>query len=188
MGNMPPPDIPTMTRGLREVCEFEGNRFYRKKGTQEWTEDTSDPESIKPPAESPHLYLYLVQEEQGAGEPNHWALFLADENEPDYGYVYQVTGKAEDMVYEPSAEKVNLFDAGITSNVYNLAVVSKEQAKAALLVKHTAEQEPPPRANDRKSATESCQGWTMRVISKLVDEGIVMSQKLEMARSMLQPV
>ncbi|CAG8289716.1 unnamed protein product [Penicillium olsonii] len=188
MAGHPPPDIPTKTRGLREVCEFEGRRFYRRKGTQEWTEDTSDPESIVPPAEFPHLYLYLVQEEQGPGEPNHWALFLADENEPDYGYVYQVTGDAEHMTYEPSAEKVNVFDAGIASNVYTLAVVSEDQARAAKLVKQIAEQEPPPRANDRNSVTENCQGWTMRVVAKLVDEGIVMSQKLEMARSMLQPV
>lgn len=188
MGELPPPDIPTMTRGLREVCEYEGRRFYRRKGTQEWHEDVSDPSSTAPPAEFPHLYLYLVQEEQGPGEPNHWALFLADENEPDYGYVYQVTGDAEDMIYEPSSEKVNVFDAGITSNVYTLAVVSEEQAKAALLVKHIAEQEPPPRARDKKSVTENCQGWTMRVVSKLVNEGIVMPQKLDMARSMLQPV
>ncbi|CAG8939434.1 unnamed protein product [Penicillium salamii] len=188
MSGLPPPDIPTMTRGLREVCEFEGRRFYRKKGTQEWTEDKSDPESTMPPAEFPHLYLYLVTEEQGLGKPNHWAIFLADENEPDYGYVYQVTGEAESMTYEPSAEKVNVFDAGITSNVYTLAVVSEEQARAAKLVKQIAEQEPPPRAKDRKSVTENCQSWTMRVIARLVKEGIVMSQKLEMARSMLQPV
>ncbi|CAG8377393.1 unnamed protein product [Penicillium salamii] len=163
MSGLLPPDIPTMTRGLREVCEFEGRRFYRKKGTQEWTEDKSDPESTMPPAEFPHLYLYLVTEEQGPGE-------------------------AESMKYEPSAEKVNVFDAGITSNVYTLAVVSEEQARAAKLVKQIAEQEPPPRAKDRKSVTENCQSWTMRVIARLVKEGIVMSQKLEVARSMLQPV
>jgi hypothetical protein len=188
MSEYPPADIPTQTRGLREVCQFDGRTFHRRKGTQDWIEDQPEAESTCPPAEFPHLYLHLVQEEQGPGEPNHWALFLADENEPDYGYVHQVTGDAQYMTYEPSAEKVNLYDAAVTSNVYTLAVVSKDQAKVAQLVKQVAGQEPPPRAEDRKSVTENCQRWTTRVIAKLVQGGIVMPQKLGIVRSMLQPV
>jgi hypothetical protein len=139
MSGYPPANTPTPTRGIREVCEFNGQNFHRRKGTQDWIEDQIEAESTAPPVEFPHIYLYLVQEERGPGEPSHWALFLADENEPDYGYVYQVTGDAECMTYEPSAEKVNVFDAGITSNVYTLAVVSEEQAKAAQLVKQISE-------------------------------------------------
>lgn len=187
MSEFPPADTPIVARGLREVCEYNGRKYYRRKGTEQWIEDQSDPESTVPPAEFPHLYLYLVQEEQAPDEPSHWAIFLADENEPDYGYVYQVTGDAEYMTYEPSAEKVNVFDAGITSNVFTLAVVSEEQARAATLVKQIAEQEPPPKAGDQKSVTEKCQEWTLRVIAKLVDEGIVMRQKLETVKSMMEP-
>ncbi|KAF9251285.1 hypothetical protein DTO013E5_1704 [Penicillium roqueforti] len=184
----PPPGTPIKTRGLREVCEVDGRTFFRKRGAQDWTEDTSNPEELKPPAENPHLYLYLVQEEQAPGEPNHWALFLADENEPDYGYVYQVTGDAQDMKYDPSTDKINVVDAGFTANIYTLAVVSEDQARVAKLVKQAAEEELPPQAENRKSVTENCQGWTVRVIARLVKEKIVMPQKLEVARSLMQPV
>ncbi|KAJ5616214.1 hypothetical protein N7537_001328 [Penicillium hordei] len=188
MSDFPPPETTIKTRGFREVCEVDGRPFFRKRGAQEWTEDKCNPEELKPPVENPNLYLYLVQEEQAPGEPNHWALFLADENEPDYGYVYQVTGDAEDMKYEPSAEKINVVDAGLTSNVYTLAVVSQEQARAARVVKQAAEEELPPQAENLKSVTENCQGWTVRVIDRLVKEKIVMPQKLELARSLMQAV
>lgn len=188
MSDFPPPGTSVKTRGFREVCEVDGRTFFRKKGAQEWTEDKSNPDDLKPPAENPRLYLFLVQEEQSPGEPNHWALFLADENEPDYGYVYQVTGEAQQMKYEPSAEKINLADAGIGSNVYTLAVITEEQARAAKVVKQAAEEEPPPNAENGKAATENCQGWTVRVIARLVKEKIVMPQKLELARSLLEAV
>lgn len=187
MTDFPPVDAPTTIQGLREVCEFGDRKFSRRKGTKDWIEDKSDPGSKVPPAEFPHLYLYLVQEAQGRGKPNHWAIFLADENEPDYGYVYQVTGEEECMTYEPSAEKVNVFDAGIASNIFTLAVVSEGQARAAALVRESAEQEPPPRAEFRSPVTESCQEWTLRVIARLVNNGIVMRHKLEKARLMMQP-
>jgi hypothetical protein len=79
-------------------------------------------------------------------------------------------------------------DTGLTSNVYCLAVVSEDQARAAKLVKWAAEQEPPPQAENRKSVTENCQGWTVRVIARLVKEKIVMAQKLEVAKSLMQAV
>ncbi|KAJ5130532.1 uncharacterized protein N7515_006571 [Penicillium bovifimosum] len=188
MSDFPPPGTTIKTRGFREVCEVDGRTYFRKKGVQEWTEDTrlSNPEELKPPEENPKLYLYLVEGEQEPGEPQQWALFLADENEPEYGYVYQVTGDAEHIRYEPSAEKMNIVDAGIMSHVYTLAVVSEGQARAAQVVKQAAEEEPPPRAEKRKSVTENCQGWLLRVIARLVKEKIVMPQKLELARSLMQ--
>jgi hypothetical protein len=188
MTDFPPPETPIKRIGFREVCEVDGRIFYRKKGAQEWTEDKSNRDELKPPEENPKLYLYLVQGEQEPGEPHHWALFLADENEPEYGYVYQVTGDAERMRYEPSAEKINVVDAGIMSHVYTLAVVSEGQARAAQLVKQAAEEEPPPQADNRKSVTENSQGWIVRVIARLVKEKIIMPQKLELARSLLEAV
>ncbi|CAG7957581.1 unnamed protein product [Penicillium nalgiovense] len=188
MSDFPPPGTVITTRGFREVCQVDGRTYFRKRDTQEWTEDISNPEEMKPPAENPHLYLYLVQEEQSPGELNHWALFLADENEPEYGYVYQVTGDAGNMKYDPSTDKINIVDTGLTSKVYCLAVVSEDQARAAKLVKWAAEQEPPPQAENPKSVTENCQGWTVRVIDRLVKEKIVMPQKLEVAKSLMQAV
>ena len=70
-------------------------------------------------------------------------------------------------------------------NIYHLASVTEEQEE---LVRQVAEQEPPPQAANRQSVTENCQGWTVRVITKLVEMGIVPTAKLEMARSMVEPI
>ena len=37
-----------------------------------------------------------------------------------------------------------------------------------MVVKEIADSEPPPRATNRKSVKENCQGWSVRVITKLV--------------------
>lgn len=170
------------------MCEVDGRTFFRKKGAQEWTEDKSNPDELKPPVENPHLYLFLIQWEQTPGEPNHWALFLADENEPDYGYMFKVVGDATHMKYQPSTQKVNVAEVGIAASVYTLAVVTEDQDRAERLVKQAAEEEPPPHAENRASVKEHCQGWAVRVIARLVKEKVVMPHKLELARSLLEEV
>lgn len=50
------------------------------------------------------------------------------------------------------------------------AVCKKQQQ--ATVVKQVAENEPP-RTPNRQSLRENCQGWTVRVISKLAERGIV---------------
>lgn len=57
-----------------------------------------------------------------------------------------------------------------------------------MVVKEVADSEPPPRAPDRQSVKENCQGWAVRVIEKLVERGIVPNEKLQMASSMMEPV
>ncbi|KAJ5774032.1 hypothetical protein N7457_008928 [Penicillium paradoxum] len=188
MSEFPPAGTKVITRGFREVCEVDGRTFFRKKGSQEWIEDKSNPDDLKPPVENPHLYLYLVQWEARPAEPNHWAIFLADENEPDFGYVYKVVGDATHMRYQPSAEKVNVAEIGVTASVYTLAVVTDGQARVAELVRQAAEEEPPPRAENRAAVKENCQGWAVRVIARLVKKKVVMPQKLELVRSLLEEV
>ncbi|KAN0071827.1 hypothetical protein V8E54_010423 [Elaphomyces granulatus] len=179
MSNYPTSTTPTKTVGLREVCEVNGRHFKRKKGTEQWIE--YEPE--KPPSQFQPLYLSLVHEKQGTGEPLHWYLFVARENQP--GSVYQVKGDAEYMTYQPSNYLFNIADSESFLNLYQLAVVTEQQAT---MVKQVADSEAPPRAPNRQSVKENCQGWTVRVISKLVERGIVPSAKLQMARSMMQPV
>ncbi|KAJ5582360.1 hypothetical protein N7535_000980 [Penicillium sp. DV-2018c] len=187
MSDFPPPGTPIIRRGFREVCEVDGRTYFKKKGAQEWTEDNrSNPDELKPPEENPKLYLYLVQGDQEPGDPPQWALFLADENEPEYGYIYQVTGDVGQMRYEPTVEKVNITDVGVASHVYALAVVSEGQVRAAQLVKQAAEEEPPPQVDNQKSYTDNCLGWLVRVIARLVKEKIVLPQKLELASSLMQ--
>ncbi|KZF22289.1 hypothetical protein L228DRAFT_149852 [Xylona heveae TC161] len=181
MSYYPTSTTSVQTVGLREVCEVNGRGFWRRKGTQQWIE--YDPGNLSlPPAEAQPLYLSLVQEAQGEGEPLHWALHVGCENQP--GSEYQVTGDAECMVYQP-ANDADITNSESFLNLYQLAVVTEEQA---MVVKQIADSEPPPRAPNRQSVTENCQGWTVRVIAKLVERGIVPSGKLQMARSMMQPV
>ncbi|EER38336.1 conserved hypothetical protein [Histoplasma capsulatum H143] len=181
MSNYPPPGTPFKSVGFSEYCMFNGREFRRKKGTQQWIE--SEQLEVNLPTLDRALRLLLIQENQADGEPQHWSLFVARENEP--GPVYQVKGDAECMSYQPSPSPTNILQAVSFSNAYSLAVVTDEQA---LIVKQVAENEPPPRAVNRQAVVENCQGWTVRVIAKLVDRGIVDSAKLEMARSMVQPI
>lgn len=99
--------------------------------------------------------------------------------------IYQVKGDAEFMKYEPSNGLEDIVQSESFSTLYQLAVLTEEQAT---VVKQIADNEPPPRAPNRQSVKENCQGWTVRVIAKLVERGIVPPAKLDMARSMMEPV
>ncbi|OQE44423.1 hypothetical protein PENCOP_c002G06661 [Penicillium coprophilum] len=174
---------PITTIALREVCEVNGRTFTRRIGTQQWSEriastDRSDHSVLPPP-----FSLSLVHQLQAEGEPLHWALFVSRENQP--GYVYQVKGDAEHMQYLPSAGLVNVVQSDSFVSIYNLADVTEEQQT---MVRNVAEAEDPPRAKDRKSVTENCQGWTIRVVTKLVGLGLVPEHKLRMIRPMLQRI
>ncbi|EEQ88672.1 uncharacterized protein BDCG_03792 [Blastomyces dermatitidis ER-3] len=181
MSNYPPAGTPFKSVGFSEYCVFNGREFRRKRGTQQWIESEELEGNL--PTLDRALRLSLVQENQADDEPQHWSLFVARENEP--GPVYQVKGDAECMSYQPSPGPTNILQSASFSNAYNLAVVTDAQA---LIVKQVAENEPPPRAVNRQAVVENCQGWTIRVIAKLVARGIVDSAKLEMARSMVQPI
>jgi hypothetical protein len=124
-----------------------------------------------------------VHQRQGAGEPRHWSLSVAHENWP--GFIYQVKGYAEFMTYLPSDRLIDITKSGTFLTSYQLAVLTEHQAT---LVKQVADNEPPPRAPNRQSVQKNCQGWTVRVIAKLVERGIVPAAKLNMARSMMEPV
>ncbi|PLN74732.1 hypothetical protein BDW42DRAFT_189637 [Aspergillus taichungensis] len=160
MSDYPSADTPFKTIGFREICEVNGCTFERLKDTQTWTVKMGAP-----------LMLSLVHEAQGEGEPNHWYLFVAEENER--GFVYQVKGDAECMRYEPSGRKVNVLHSASFLTSYTLATITDER---------------PPRANSRREVTENCQGWTVRMIARLVDIGIVPTEKLEMAKSMVEAI
>ncbi|QKX59034.1 uncharacterized protein TRUGW13939_06163 [Talaromyces rugulosus] len=176
----PTPTTPISTTGTTERCEFNGRHFKRRRGTQKWIVFEAEKEKPQGPTSDPY-YVYLVQE-QNPG-PLHWSLFITKENK--IGLVYQVTGDAEFMTYQPSTCEINLFDSESFLNAYELAVLNEQQAA---VVRQVAENEPPPRAPNRQSVLENCQGWTVRVIAKLVERGIVPTSKLELARSMVEPL
>lgn len=119
-----------------------------------------------PPAPGPIL-LILVLENQTEGEPKHWFLFVGPENGP--GTVYQVTGDATFMRYE-TFKVASPVSSGSYCTSYVMARLEGAQAE---VVRSCAEGEAPPRAADRASVRENCQGWTMRVLRRLRDAEVV---------------
>ncbi|KAM5430571.1 hypothetical protein McanCB21832_006416 [Microsporum canis] len=180
MSDYPTASTPVKRVGLREMCEVNGRRFSRRTGTQQWAEYRPE-DSLPPPGRS--LDLSLVHHAQGPGEPLHWALFVGPENQP--GMVYEVKGDAEFMTYQPPSGPVDVTRSASFSTMYRLAALSEQQAA---VVREVADSEVPPRAPNRQSVKENCQGWAVRVIARLVDRGIVPAAKLQMAESMMQPI
>lgn len=185
----PTPTTPIQTIGLREICQVNNHHFRRLRGTETWIEcipptpAPTTPEADKPdPDINAPIYLSLVQETQSPSEPNHWSLFVARENHP--GQLYQVKGDAEHMTYEPSVEDVDITTAEDFLTLYQLAVVTEDEAQ---VVKEVADKEIPPGALNRAAVRENCQGWCVRVLGKLVERGIVEGE-VEMVRGLMQPV
>lgn len=71
------------------------------------------------------------------------------------------------MSYHHSRE-INIFRSASYNTSYRLADVNDEA-----IVKRCAEAQPPPQAPDRRSVTENCQGWTVRVLKSLQLEGVI---------------
>ncbi|KAL4915664.1 hypothetical protein BDW62DRAFT_212518 [Aspergillus aurantiobrunneus] len=163
MTDYPTQTTPITTISLREFCAINGHHFKRREDTEKWQEYT--PEAPLSPACQP-IYLSLINEKQGPSEPNHWSLFVARENEPSSSY--QVTGDAEFMRYESPPRPIDVTASVSFANIYHLTTVAEDQG---LVVKEIAEREPHPRAINRQSAKENCQGWTVRVIAKTCGQG-----------------
>lgn len=54
------------------------------------------------------------------------------------------------------------------------------------IVKKVAVAEPPPKAKSRKEVKENCQYWAIRVMKKLVELGMVDSQKVVDCQNLLE--
>ncbi|KAF1848978.1 uncharacterized protein K460DRAFT_83742 [Cucurbitaria berberidis CBS 394.84] len=127
--------------------------------------------------------LYIVLEKQADGEPNHWSLFVAHENQK--GNQYQVHGDAENMHYL-HAQNVGLFS---TENYFtSYSIVESVPPATEDLVRDCADSEPPPSAPNRAAVTENCQAWVCRVLTRLAQQGIVKEEKVASARRMVEPI
>lgn len=126
--------------------------------------------------------LILVLENQADGEPKHWFLFVGPEEGP--GTIYQVTGDATFMRHE-TFEVASPVRSESYHTSYVLARLEKGQAD---VVRSCAEGESPPRAVDRASVKENCQGWTIRVVKRLRDAGIVSGEWVTFAEGLEEPV
>ncbi|RAK99905.1 uncharacterized protein BO80DRAFT_476881 [Aspergillus ibericus CBS 121593] len=172
------------TLGHRELTTINNQHYQRKKGTEEWIPYYPDtPPSALASGPEP-VYLSLIREAQGPGEPHHWALFVARENQS--GYVYQVKGDAEFMSYEPSEGVVGLEVLEGRVDVFVLGVL--EAGRGEEMVRRVAGEESPPKARSRREVRENCQGWVVRVLERLVGAGVLGEEKLGMVRGMMEPV
>ncbi|KAL4967147.1 uncharacterized protein BDV14DRAFT_198244 [Aspergillus stella-maris] len=188
----PIPETPIKTIGLREICTVDGHHFKRLRGTEKWTEYTPEHTSIASTTTTPEdrtagqqspLYLSLILEHQDPGSPKHWSLFLSHENSP--GDIFAVTGDAECMHYSFSESPINLTLSEAFANIYHLAEIAQDQVG---IVREVARGEDPPKAKDRASVRENCQGWVVRVLEGLSGRGIVAREKVGMVSRMLEPV
>lgn len=154
MSSGPPSGVTVQTIGLFQYYEVDGQRFKRKRGTENWAPVSSGILDTVP--QQKPLLLSLVIQRQAPGEPNHWSLFVARENEP--GIAYQVKGDAQCMSYHPSTQPIQIWLSGTFLNMYELATRTTE---TTAVIQQVAGQELPPRAETRRDVKENCQGWTI---------------------------
>lgn len=79
------------------------------------------------------------------------------------------------MIYQPPGCLIDITISASFLNLYQLTVVTEQQA---MVVKQVIDSELPPCAANQHSVKENCQGWTVHVITKLVERGIVPNAKL----------
>jgi hypothetical protein len=147
-----------------------------------------------PPADdttpnSPTRHLSVVAFHQAPNEPKHWSLFshIPNPTGTGPGQVWQVTGDAELMHYDHSEGEV--VDHLAKEDFAWHQVVNGDLSEAQFVrVDEIARAEAPPRAASRKEVREHCQGWTMRVLGKLVGEGIVEEGAVEGLRGGMDPI
>lgn len=142
----------------------------------------------QPPSPDPavtNLRLLVVRENQAEGEPKHWYLCICRDD--DYCVrTFQVTGDATHMVLK-TEQDIDRLHAPDYHTSYEL--------KEGLLSDHISLlgdavlSEPPPEAPDRRSVKENCQGWTLRVLARLAEKGLVEPKDIDwMRRDWLEPV
>jgi hypothetical protein len=122
---------------------------------------------VAPPAT---ISLQLIRQHQIG--PDHWSPFLGYEGQP--GKVYQVKGDAIAMRHQHSAS-LNLLVSGSFKDAHVIANPSSQQSTR---IDHWAVNEPPPSALNQGAVQENCQGWTIRVLRHLVEEGIMQQDRL----------
>ena len=67
-------------------------------------------------------------------------------------------------------------------------IIARPTENQGARVHYWATHEAPPSAPNQAAVTENCQGWTIRVIRRLVGEGIVEQKWVDVAVDLQQPV
>lgn len=156
-----------------------GRDHTRRKGESAWVPVAT---SSSTPTQSATLNLMLVRQRQSPGEPCHWSLYVACEGQ--IGTVYQVKGDAIGMRYIQASD-IDPTTSASYKDSFNIAQLTPEWAQR---VAYWANNETPPSAQTQAAVRENCQGWTIRVMERLVQEGIVAQNWLTQARNLQEPL
>lgn len=156
-----------------------GQQFSRKlspatsEPVTDWKEIEETPLSVHSPSPPgpERKKLHLVREDQAEGEPRHWSLFVTSgEDKSSKGTVWQVTGDAMCTHYNNLRDVAQFASDAFNSNYELNSSLTDVQER---LVEDAVNNEMPPSAEDERSITENCQGWTIRVLRRLQDRGVV---------------
>lgn len=166
--------------GREYISYSDGTSFTRKlsratgQPTSDWTAveksvDETSSSALEPP---PTRYLSVIAEHQAENEPKHWSLFSHVPNAMGTGpgQVWQVTGDAEFMHFEHAAGVDQMSSPTFAWHQFLSQDLSDGQLAR---VDEIVRAEKPPSAPNRAAVKEHCQGWTVRVVRRMVEEGIV---------------
>jgi len=161
--------------GMREYATKGETSYKRRIGSQDWT-------LVEQAPTEKDRCLTLIRHCQADGEPYHWSLFVAYENER--GSNYEVSGDAE-LMHHQHTSNVDILSSSDIKDTFTLAYLSDEQAR---LVEEFANTEIAPSAPNRASVKENCQWWAIRVLERLKERGIVTQEWVTIVKGMLQPI
>jgi hypothetical protein len=178
----------TFHRGREYAERPDGTKWSRKvnpktqQPVSQWELVETAPESEPEPKQ-----LSLVVKNQAEGEPKHWSLyvFIIDSTGQTRGQLWQVNGDAEQMHYAHDSN-VDVFNSASFSwhQTLNNNLSDTQEAE----VNRVANSELPPQAENRASVVENCQGWTMRVLWRLADSGIVDRRAVGNLQQYMDPI
>lgn len=161
------------------TSESDGKKWKRRVNTTPWVELDIPPWTGQSPKE-----LKLVRQWLAPGKPDHWLLFLTHEGDYNEGTSFQVKGKATAMHHDHRTG----IDVEISKSFKDAHLIAQPNTQQVKRVWYWATNEPPPSAPNQAAVQENSQGWIIRVIERLVAEGIVQQNWHTWAVSIKQPL
>ena len=169
---------PVIERGTWQYLMNGGTPTHRrKKGAEEW-----EAVEVAPTAENAYR-VCVVRENQGDDEPKHWSLFIYQEGVRG-GMIMQVSGDVLFMhhLHDPDFD---IFGSPSFKDQFDLGTVMGMQRAQIWAAAHEIA---PPRAASQAQVIENCQGWTIRLVQWLVQQGMVEPRWIESLSGMTEPV
>ncbi|TQV92275.1 hypothetical protein V2A60_006965 [Cordyceps javanica] len=183
--------IHNFIRFSREYIEYSDGSKWTRKVDPESGKPTSDWTAVEAPVseveEGSRLQLIVVAQRQADNEPKHWSIFCHRPNSSGTGKgtVWQVKGDAEYMHYQHT---LNTDILNSRSFEWHQVVNNNLNESQLARVEQICNSEPPPRAANRASVTENCQGWVIRVLYRLAKEGIVQQNAIAVLQRYMDPI